>query len=148
MSKKNKRYYGYNKPVPQNILVNEITKTINYDGIKVKEKRYVIVDADTGEVYDDAQGYGYKTRQKAYSAYNYKKRDKATIDAEYDKKEQIEKWCEENRDFVDDVIDTMCDYVMHGEEFTNEMCAQMFKNHGIDIITLEFTIEEFRKWMC
>ena len=148
MSKKNKRYYGYNKPVPKNIVVNEITKIINYDGIKVTEKRYVIVDADTGEVYDDAQGYGYKTRQKAYSAYNYKKRDTATIDAEYDKKEQIEKWCEENRSFVDDVTDTICDCIMHGEEFTNKMYEQMFNNYGIDIKTLEFTIEEFKKWMC
>ena len=34
--------------------------------------RYIIVDETTGEIIDDAQGYGYKTKQKAHSAYNYK----------------------------------------------------------------------------
>ena len=35
-----------------------------------QEKRYVIIDADTGEIFDGAQGYGYKSRQKAYVALN------------------------------------------------------------------------------
>lgn len=39
------------------------------------EKRYVVVDKNTGEVLDDAQGYGYKTKKNAYSAYYYKYRD-------------------------------------------------------------------------
>ena len=34
-----------------------------------KFKRYVIVDADTGEVIDDAQGFGYRTREAAMAAY-------------------------------------------------------------------------------
>ena len=37
-----------------------------------KYKRYMIVDENTGEVLDDAQGYGYKTAQKAHLAWNYK----------------------------------------------------------------------------
>ena len=34
--------------------------------------RYIIVDAVTDEVLDDAQGYGYKSIKKAYRAYVYK----------------------------------------------------------------------------
>ena len=35
---------------------------------KQYDKRYEIVDADTGEVLDDAQGYGYKHRDKKKNA--------------------------------------------------------------------------------
>lgn len=38
------------------------------------EKRYIIVDKDTGEMLDDAQGYEYKSPQKAYAAYYYRHR--------------------------------------------------------------------------
>ncbi len=36
--------------------------------------RFVIVEKETGKVLDNAQGYGYKTVQKAYAAWNYKNR--------------------------------------------------------------------------
>lgn len=36
------------------------------------EKRYVIIDKDTGELLDDAQGYGYKSVRNAYAAWAYK----------------------------------------------------------------------------
>lgn len=35
-------------------------------------RRYVVVDAATGEIVDDAQGYGYKSAQNAYRAHAYK----------------------------------------------------------------------------
>lgn len=35
--------------------------------------RYIVVDITTGEILDDAQGYGYKSTAKAYAGYNYKK---------------------------------------------------------------------------
>src|ERR1700758_5194398 len=35
-------------------------------------KRYVVVDAATGDNVDDAQGYGYKTAQNAHRAHAYK----------------------------------------------------------------------------
>ena len=41
------------------------------------ETRYVLVDTDTGEIVDDAQGYGYDTAQKAQRAYRYKYLKKA-----------------------------------------------------------------------
>ena len=36
------------------------------------KKRFIIIDANTGELLDDAQGYGFKTAQKAYASYGYK----------------------------------------------------------------------------
>lgn len=43
---------------------------------KQYDKRYEIVNADTGEVLDDAQGYGYKDIRGAYAAWGYKHGDK------------------------------------------------------------------------
>ena len=55
-----------------NIAVIESEKLSNeYD------RRYVVIDKDTGEILDDAQGYGYKSAQKAHAAYAYKTRDKS-----------------------------------------------------------------------
>lgn len=34
--------------------------------------RYILVNESTGEVLDDAQGYGYRSPQKAHAAWNYK----------------------------------------------------------------------------
>ena len=39
------------------------------------EERYVIVCKETNEILDDAQGYGYKTKQRAHASYAYKNRD-------------------------------------------------------------------------
>ena len=39
----------------------------------VTEPRFVLVDTETGEIVDDAQGYGYKTASGAHKAYGYKK---------------------------------------------------------------------------
>lgn len=38
------------------------------------ETRYRVVDADTGEVLDDAQGYGYTSAQKAHRGFAYKQK--------------------------------------------------------------------------
>ena len=52
------------KPVDEFDLVNH-------------EIRYVIKDTESGSIVDDAQGYGYKTAQKAYAGWSYKNRDKS-----------------------------------------------------------------------
>ena len=40
------------------------------------EPRYVIVDEETGEILDNANGYGYKTRQAAHKSWAYKSKPK------------------------------------------------------------------------
>lgn len=70
------------------------------------EIRYCIVSNETGEVLDDAQGYGYKTAQKAYAAYAYKTRDKSKDKEKTDKKRHIQKWMKEHKGFVRAMDDT------------------------------------------
>lgn len=70
-------------------------------GIAYSETRYRIVDAETGEIVDDAHGYGYKTAQKAYAAWSYKHRDKRKDAAKKAKEKHIRKWMSEHTDFVE-----------------------------------------------
>ncbi len=44
------------------------SETLSKDG----EKRYIILNKATGEILDDAQGYGFRSRRKAYAAFTYK----------------------------------------------------------------------------
>lgn len=60
------------------------------------ERRFQIVSAETGEVLDDAQGYGYKTMQKAYAAWAYKTRDKTKDKEKKEKDRTVRKWMREH----------------------------------------------------
>lgn len=71
-----------------------------------KKKRFYGC-GNTGEVFDDAQGYGYKDYKSALRAFNYKKQSKEKIDTKYDKEEKIAKWKSKNKRFVRLVEDYM-----------------------------------------
>ena len=46
------------------------------------DPRYIVVDAETGKTLDDANGYGYKSAQKAHAAFGYKSNPHAQRKAE------------------------------------------------------------------
>ena len=69
------------------------------------DKRYIIIDIETGKVLDNAQGYGYKSERKAYVSYSYKTRDKSRDKEKALKASQIKKWLDENKDFTE-ALDT------------------------------------------
>ena len=67
---------------------------------KYNDKRYVIVDIESGRILDNAQGHGYKSPQKAYAGYAYKKRDKSKDKEKQEKENRIKNWLRENREFT------------------------------------------------
>lgn len=67
------------------------------------DKCYVIVDKDSGGILDDAQGYSYKTVQKAHAAWSYKTRDKTKDKIKAEKHKRIQKWMKEHKSFVKDM---------------------------------------------
>lgn len=69
------------------------------------DKRYVIIDTLTGEVLDNAQGYGYKSERKAYASYAYKTKAKSKDKEKAKNNSQIRKWLEEHKDFTE-ALDT------------------------------------------
>lgn len=38
-----------------------------------QNERFVIIDMETGEIKDDANGYGFKSPRRAYACFGYKK---------------------------------------------------------------------------
>ncbi len=64
------------------------------------DKRYVIVDSQTGEILDDAQGYGFKTPRGAYAAWGYKNQGKEKRKENRIKDDLLKKWFQENSSFI------------------------------------------------
>jgi hypothetical protein len=93
------------------------------------DRRYVVVDAATGEVIDDAQGYGYKTAQNAHRARAYKsmspqkKRQRDTV------KKGVRRWCEKHSEFMADIARAMLYAVKDGEAFTEADVTALLKDH-------------------
>lgn len=79
---------------------------INIDVIKSEslsdefDERYIIVNKETGETLDDAQGYGYRSKQKAFAAWNYKNSNAYERRA---KDKHIKRWLTEHHSFADDI---------------------------------------------
>ena len=111
--------------------------------------RYVIVDEETGEVLDDAQGYGYKTKQKAWAALAYKNRDPSRDKEKAEKERIIEAWMKEHQPFVEG-MDQIAFEIAKGswgpdDKFDTAMVRQMLKDSGYT--DLPFTAHElFRYW--
>lgn len=136
--KNRKQYNGYSREVPTNIEIKEITiEKILYESGPMKEvekeKRYIIVNADTGDVFDDAQGYGYKTKQKALIAYNYKKRPKEEFEKERIKKEKIKNWWKKHKSFKKEVEAYMFDAWKCNENFTSKDLQNLMKQKNITL---------------
>lgn len=105
---------------------------------KPYEWRFVVVDVDTGEVLDNAQGYGYKTKQKAMAAWNYKTRDKSNDAAKKAKEKLIKDWIRYHKGFVD----TMGQYCLGIEckrlwgpddKFDAKFVKQMLKDYDLEL---------------
>lgn len=110
------------------------------------ETRYCIVSTDTGEVLDDAQGYGYKTAQKAYSAYAYKTRDKTKDKEKSLKKKHIQQWMKEHKSFVKAMDDTAFEIAKGtwepNDKFDASLVKEMLSNFELEP---DFTASELLK---
>jgi len=86
--------------------------------------RYVIVDTETGEILDDAQGFGYKSVPKAYAGFNYKnKSDKEKVDQmEYYVK--VFKWMISHKR----VLNYFRNIEFYDAKYPGELCLESFKN--------------------
>lgn len=117
-------------------IVNEKEPWNNVPAYDTFETRYCIVSTDTGEVLDDAQGYGYKTAQKAYSAYAYKTRDKSKDKEKQEKKRHIKQWMKEHKSFVE-AMDCIAFEIAKGawgpdDKFNASLVKEMLSNYGLE----------------
>lgn len=105
---------------------------------KPYEWRFVVIDIDTGEILDNAQGYGYKTKQKAMAAWSYKNRDTSKDAAKKAKERKVKDWMKHHKGFVK----TMTQYCFEIEckrswapedKFDAKFVRQMLKDYGLEL---------------
>lgn len=108
---------------------------------------YAIADAETGEILDDAQGYGYKTAQNAYRCWYYKHRDKSKDREKRKKESKIKEWLKNHRkDIEEDLQDTQWYYIKDGiGEINTEVMKNILKEHNL-VLPETFTAFDLLKY--
>lgn len=103
------------------------------------EARFCIISAETGEVLDDAQGYGYKTAQKAHAAYAYKskKKDKSHISLTIRSGDwEIQKWMHEHPEFVESMDNYSLEIAKgswgKGQKFNTAFVESLLRDSGLE----------------
>lgn len=96
-----------------------------------KETRYYIVSKETGEILDDAQGYGYKTIQKAHAAWAYKNKSEKQKKAEKLRSTEIKKWLSLNSEFSESLKREAFYALKDGEDLTSKTVEKLLKYHDL-----------------
>ena len=117
----------------------------SYKAVPFRKIRFCIVDVNTGKILDDAQGYGYRTAQKAYAGYSYKNRDKSK-DKERLAKKHIRNWMSQNKSFVK-LMDAYAFEIAKGtmapdDKFDAKFVKNLLKSEGLEP---DFTVGELLK---
>lgn len=124
-------------------------KAIISDSLSGKyDPRYVIVSTETGEILDDAQGYGYKSAPKAYAAFGYKNRSPKEIQKKKKKERLIATWCKENKSFIRD-LDQFAFEIQKGswgpdDKIDTRFVKSMLEEYGYT--NLPFTAKELLQY--
>lgn len=98
--------------------------------------RWCIINEETGEVVDNAQGYGYRTPQKAYAGWGYKSRDKSKDLEKAITSRKAKAWLKEHKNFFES-MDTIAFEIAKGswgpnEKFNAALVARMLKEHDLE----------------
>lgn len=125
---KRKKFTGYNRPVPENL------KVVSYDK---NGSRYAIIDADTGEVFDDAQGWGYKTAQNAYRALAYKRRSKAEFQQDEKIKMAVRAFWNSHKSLNRDIDAEIFDSMKNGEKLSQKDLESMIPDSVKSTLTFD-----------
>lgn len=108
------------------------------------DRRYVVVDAATGAVIDDAQGYGYKTAQNAHRAHTYKSVSPAKKRQREAIKKSVRRRCVEHSYFMGDIEQAMFYAMKDGDTFTEADRSALLKERSLEP---PFTVKELmRHW--
>ena len=110
-------------------------KTVSYehsdDGYL--EKRYAIAD-DSGKIIDNAQGWGYKTEQKANKAMWYKfKGGKQKIQSETDKRRAFFRNHKGLEQFINEIFENNFKEIARGEVTDEDILHEIKEKFGTDM---------------
>ena len=100
---------------------------LKVDYVETSPGRYSVVDTETGEIVDDANGYGYKTKGNAIRAWKYKIYEPTPEVKKF--KDIINNWWKEHKgceEFIDQMnFETTC---KDREDFTEKDAIMYTKN--------------------
>lgn len=110
---------------------------------KPYEDRYIVVKTETNEIVDDAQGYGYKSPQKAWAAFQWKLRNGNPTSAE--KNIAITRWLDKHPSFVDTLNDVAMD-IGKGRGPDDRITSRIVQNLLNEMqLTVDFTARDILK---
>lgn len=140
---KNYKAVPYHVITHNDAIVDENEPWNSMPAYDTHETRFRIISTKTGEILDDAQGYGYKTAQKAYSGYLYKTRDRSKDKAKQAKKRHIQRWLKEHKDFAE-AMDNVALDVVKGvyDKFDAALVKELLSEFDL---TPDFTASELIK---
>lgn len=124
-----------NESKPYAVILDE-TMSKPYDS------RYIVISETTGEVLDDAQGYGYRSPENAYRAYGYKTRDRSKDRAKKAKQRAIKKWARENQIFMENMTDIALQIAKGRMGTDAKMDSKLVKKLLSDMGDVPFTASE------
>lgn len=112
------------------------------------EPRYIVIQPKTGAVLDDAQGFGYTSREKAAKAYTYKKMPHPEQRSLAARKRRVEKWCLEHLDVVDGYADICLQHMKATGDgrisMSSAVVSRYLKDCGYD--NLPFSAQDFIRY--
>ncbi|WP_226360870.1 hypothetical protein [Pseudonocardia sp. ICBG1142] len=96
-----------------------------------RDLRHVVVDVRSGEIVDDAQGYGYRSAQNAYRAHGYtsappKKKQRAAA------QRKVKDWCVAHPAFMADVEKMALCALKDGESLARADVERLLADHGVE----------------
>jgi hypothetical protein len=108
------------------------------------DKRYVVVDEATGEMLDDAQGYGYKSAANAHRAHAYKAMPPKKRRQRDAAKRQVQRWCAQHPDFMQHVERSMFYAMKDDQKVTEADVREILVEQGME---LPFSVKDLmRHW--
>ena len=95
--------------------------------------RFVVVEKNTGKVLDDAQGYGYKTKQGAYKAWTFKRNAGNPKKYKDNQKKKALDFIKSHKELCREICD-MSFYALKdgGEGLSDAEIMDFLKEHGVD----------------
>ena len=128
--------------------MNETLKAVESPTLSKRGRpRYVLVNIETGEIVDDAQGYGYKTASGAHRSWAYTHRDKSKDKEKQAEYSRIKKWLKEHKSFVNLLEAELFDISVGrvpGGKFDAKLVQEVLDTCGLEI---DFKIRDLiRVW--
>lgn len=137
-----KRQKGGSMPEHLKIISTKKKNTENDYGVKYKWNKevYVIIDKDTGAVYDDADGEGYKSYEAAESALIFLEQPRVKKKERHHLKKGVSKWCETHPTIVDKIYRALFEAAQSGKELSDEDILKLIPTEAQE--EMSFSVHE------